>query len=71
MDFKYKKEGTQGYWVSLHGEQIGFVRAAWRKIHGGDCWSVEYQDRTEYFGTRKAAAAHLAQYRANTDTKGE
>ena len=60
MKITYQKDGHMGYWVSLDGKQIGYVNAAWRRTYGGACWSVKYEDRTEYFGTRKQAAHSLA-----------
>lgn len=56
---KYQKTHG-GYFVTSDGERIGFVESTWRKIYGGDCWSIRNADgRDEYFSTRKEAAREL------------
>lgn len=58
---KFGARAPYNYAVLVDGVRVGSVRPAWRKLYGGDCWTVvDPQDgETVWFTTRRAAAAYL------------
>lgn len=48
-----------GYVAYADGERVGVIHATWRKVYGGDCWSVTVDGKDVYFSTRREAARYL------------
>ena len=65
VEYKYTKTriGLQhGYKVFVEGELIGQVIQDWKKVWGGDCWTIKREgEETVTLKTRKEASTFLRQ----------